>query len=318
MKPILKNLSGIAIFAALAALAGAQHSHGLSVGRVSIVGDSPFRLHIETSGPVTPQIQMLQGPDRLVIDLPNTAPGTGFHGLSVQRAGVRGVRTGVFSTSPLVARVVVDLTAPQWYQVAPDSSGLLVTLGSEPEANNSPATIGWVSTRSSAPAVTTQPAKLVMSRVVSAPKPALTNGVNVQFAGGQLSIHANNATLSEVLYQIQKKTGAEIAIPSGTEQDRVAADFGPGTPSQVLAELLNGSGLNFVVIGSATDPSALRSVILTRKSGEADPPGRFAQATPPAEAENIEQNPEPIVAPAGPPQKQQIPADGPPPEPPQD
>ena len=232
------------------------------------------------------------------------------------------MRTGVFSASPLVSRVVVDLTSPQWYQVAPDASGLLVTLGNEQQGANGPtATIGWVSTKTSSASVTTQPAKLVAGRVVSSPKPVLTNGVNVQFAAGQLTIHAGNASLSEVLYQIQKKTGAEVAIPSGTEQERVAADFGPGTPSEVLAELLNGSGLNFVVIGSPSDPNTLRSVILTRKSGSVDPPRSFAQyPTQPAEAENIDQpNPEQVVVPAAPPQGQnqgqQIPINDPPPPP---
>src|SRR6266700_1147999 len=91
------------------------------------------------------------------------------------------------------------------------------------------------------------------------------NSVNVQFSNGLLTIHSTGATLSEVLFQIQKQTGAEIAIPSGTEQDRVAADFGPGSPSEVLGALLNGSGLNFVVVGSEVDPHVLRSVILSRK-----------------------------------------------------
>ena len=50
-------------------------------------------------------------------------------------------------------------------------------------------------------------------------------GVRVQFATGQLEIHAHDATLSEVLFQIQKQTGAEIAIPAGTEQERVFVDL---------------------------------------------------------------------------------------------
>jgi type II secretory pathway component GspD/PulD (secretin) len=99
---------------------------------------------------------------------------------------------------------------------------------------------------------------------VAARQPVPINGVIVEFTDGQLTVRANNATLSEVLFQIQKKTGAEIAIPSGTEQDRVAAEFGPDTPSEVLSQLLNGSGLNFVVVGSESNPKILRSVLLTR------------------------------------------------------
>ena len=100
--------------------------------------------------------------------------------------------------------------------------------------------------------------------------PALAaNSVSVQFADGLLSIQATGATLSQVLFEIQKQTGAEIAIPAGAEQDRVAANFGPGPAGQVLGELLNGSGLNFVVVGSESDPRALRSVLLSPKSDAA-------------------------------------------------
>jgi len=142
------------------------------------------------------------------------------------------------------------------------------------------------------------------------------NGVNVVFARGLLTIHAQNATLSEILFQIQKQTGAEIAIPAGTEQDRVAADFGPGTPSAVMGDLLNGSGLNFVVVGSASDPNQLRSVILSRKTGDVDPPGAFQaadnpppQAVPVMEPSNLESSGPP---PENPPQE--APMNGPPPE----
>jgi hypothetical protein len=136
----------------------------------------------------------------------------------------------------------------------------------------------------------------------------------VQFANGLLSIQATGATLSEVLFQIQKQTGAEIAIPSGTEQDRVAANFGPGPASEVLSELLNGSGLNFVLVGSESDPKALRSVLLTRKSGVPVSPVAVPQTYTPDAAENIPPDNPAIPAPpdedpAPPPQPVQPSAD---------
>lgn len=321
---------------ALALLGGmvAAHGQSRSVGRISIVGDHPLRLHIQTSAAIAPEVQLVPNPERLVIDLPNTVAGPGFHGFRVGNGEIRGVRTSLFSTSPLVTRVVLDLNSPEWYQVAPDSSGLVITLGNE-VATNEPAgdTIGWVSTATRSRSVSLQARPVTVKAPVTAPPatvkapvsaPAAVNGVNVQFASGQLSIHARDASLSEVLYQIQKITGAEIAIPSGTEQERVAGDFGPGSANEVLAELLNGSQLNFVVIGSDVDPNLLRSVILSRKGADADPPARFAPTDTPA-ADNTpppDNNPEPAAAEAPPlPQPQQdqpLPANGPPPEPPQD
>jgi hypothetical protein len=141
----------------------------------------------------------------------------------------------------------------------------------------------------------------------------------VQFANGALSIRCNNATLSEVLFQIQKVTGAEIAIPSGTEQQRVAGDFGPGTASEVLSDLLNGSGLNFVVVGSESDPNMLRSVILSRNGGGADAPAAFDQQFMPASAQNIDtDNTEPAapVPQEAPPEQPLPPDNGPPADPP--
>jgi hypothetical protein len=136
-------------------------------------------------------------------------------------------------------------------------------------------------------------------------------GVRVRFAHGQLEIHAHDSTLSEVLFQIQKQTGAEIAIPAGTEQERVFVDAGPAPASQVLAELLNGSSLNFVVVGSESDPNLLRSVILSRRNGFAE---YVPSYTPPPAARNFAPNVN-IPAEENPPDMNQPPDENIPPPP---
>ena len=88
------------------------------------------------------------------------------------------------------------------------------------------------------------------------PKPL----VSVTFANGMLSIHSDRATLAQVLYEVQRQTQAEIAIPAGAEQEEVAANLGPASARDVLASLLNGSGYNFIFIGSQ---ERLERVILT-------------------------------------------------------
>ena len=289
-----------------------QTSRLASVNKVSVVAQNPFQLRIETSSQTTPQAQMIEGPDRLVIDLPNTQPGTELRRLNVDRGAVRAVRTSLYSTNPSVTRVVVDLSLPQWYRIVPDSSGVLVTIGGGAEVPSDPGTtIGWVSTKSPAhriSAATTTPSSQTATRRV-----APVNGVTVEFANGLLSIHASNASLSEVLYQIQKKTGAEIAIPSGTEQERVAADFGPATPSEVLSQLLNGSGLNFVVVGSESDPNSLRSVLLSPKGPDVSTAQRYS----PPVAQNMQMEaPDSVVAPGPEVQQQQTNPEGVTPPPP--
>ena len=319
-------LQGITVLLLLVGISAAE-ARSRSVGKIAIVGDHPLRLHIQTSAAVAPEVQLVPNPERLVIDLPNTAAGPGFHGFRVSNGEIRGVRTSRFSTSPLVTRVVVDLNSPQWYQVAPDSTGLVITLGNQAASGEVPPdTIGWVSTKGHSRSVSLE-REPEMVKAPANPPPAAVNGVNVQFLKGQLSIHASDANLSEVLYQIQKKTGAEIAIPSGTEQERVAGDFGPGSPNEVLAELLNGSQLNFVVIGSDADPKVLRSVILSRKGPDTDLAARSPETNTPspsgedATADNSEPAVDTVPDNSGPPaeappvpQPEQAPANVPPPD----
>jgi hypothetical protein len=87
----------------------------------------------------------------------------------------------------------------------------------------------------------------------------------VSFHSGQLTITANRASLSDVLYAVHQRTGAEIAIPAGAEQERVVGQIGPAPAPVVLARLLNGSKFNFLILNSATDPNKLDRVILSAR-----------------------------------------------------
>jgi hypothetical protein len=110
-----------------------------------------------------------------------------------------------------------------------------------------------------APVPAQAPAPLSLSQLPSAPP-------QVSYQSGMLTIVAENSTLGDILREVHKSTGAEIEVPpSATE--RVVARIGPGPARDVLASLLNGSAFNYVMVGSASDPSSLASVILTMKQG---------------------------------------------------
>jgi len=86
----------------------------------------------------------------------------------------------------------------------------------------------------------------------------------VSFQGGLLTIVAQNSTLSDILRDVHKLTGASIdAPPNATE--RVVTRLGPAAPREVLASLLNGSSFNYVMVGSGSNPSSIVSVVLTTK-----------------------------------------------------
>jgi AMIN domain len=93
---------------------------------------------------------------------------------------------------------------------------------------------------------------------VPIPKPSVV----VTYVNGLLQIHADKATMAQVLFEVHRQTQAEIAIPSGAEQEQVAADIGPAPSRDVLAALLNGSSYNFIFVGTE---EKLERVILTRR-----------------------------------------------------
>jgi len=91
----------------------------------------------------------------------------------------------------------------------------------------------------------------------------------VSFQAGQLTIVAANSTLGDILRAVRKQTGAEIEIPEA--QDRVVTHLGPGPARDVVAELLNGSRFNYVLVGSPADAAVLTKVVLVAKSGPDNP-----------------------------------------------
>jgi hypothetical protein len=111
----------------------------------------------------------------------------------------------------------------------------------------------------------------------------------VSYEGGLLTIVAPNSTLGDILRGVRKHTAADIEIPA-TASERVVTRLGPGPAREVVAELLNGSHFNYILLGSPDDASALVRVVLVAKTGPDTPGSQPApgdnKATPPAEVAN--------------------------------
>jgi hypothetical protein len=221
------------------------------IERVSLSNNDGVKLEIAANGSITPRIQVVPDPDRLVIDIPDATPGPDLHPLMVGHWGVKNVRAGLHSSRPPVTRIVVDLDAVQPYQVSTSDNGVIVQLGGS---------------RLISPTQETQVAALPQVLAQQAASPA--SKVTVSYRAGLLGIRANQATLAEVLNEVHRSTGAEVEIPAGAAQDQIVVDLGPASPSQVLGSLLNGTPFNFILVGSASDPRQLGSVLLTRKDPE--------------------------------------------------
>jgi hypothetical protein len=96
----------------------------------------------------------------------------------------------------------------------------------------------------------------------------------VSYQDGMLTIVAPNSTLGDILRGVRKRTSADIDIPANANE-RVATHLGPGPARQIVAELLNGSRFNYILLGSPQNSNLLVRVVLVAKTGPDNP-------TPPA------------------------------------
>lgn len=104
----------------------------------------------------------------------------------------------------------------------------------------------------------------------------------VTYQNSELTIVAPNSTLADILRAVKKATGAEIDVPAAPE--RVVTRLGPGPARDVVADLLNGSRFNYVLLGAPDNLSALSRIVLVAKTGmqEVTPnPPAVAQSQPP-------------------------------------
>jgi len=99
----------------------------------------------------------------------------------------------------------------------------------------------------------------------------------VTYQDGQLTIVAPNSTLGDILRGVRKHTSADIEIPP-TASERVVTRLGPGPAREVMAELLNGSHFNYILLGSPDNANLLVRVVLVPKTGDTPTPAEGDKA----------------------------------------
>ena len=93
----------------------------------------------------------------------------------------------------------------------------------------------------------------------------------ISYQDGMLTIVAPNSSLGDILRGVRKHTSADIDIPT-TANERVVTRLGPGPAREVVAELLNGSHFNYILLGSPENANQLVKVVLVAKTGPDNPP----------------------------------------------
>jgi hypothetical protein len=120
------------------------------------------------------------------------------------------------------------------------------------------------------------------------------------FANNQLSIKANNSSLSAILHQFAEKSGMKVEGLGGDE--RVFGTFGPGAPRDVLADLMNGTSYNLVLLGDLSNGAPRELILSPTSHGAASTPASTPQANADENANEAEDEPPP---PPEPPQQPQ-------------
>jgi hypothetical protein len=96
----------------------------------------------------------------------------------------------------------------------------------------------------------------------------------ITYADGTLSISADNSSLNQILHQISSDTGMKIT--GGVADERVFGQYGPAAPAEILAELLDGTGSNMILVHR--DDDAPSELILSPRQGGPTPPNPNAAA----------------------------------------
>jgi len=116
-------LIALLLFTVVAAAAQAPSQ----LERVNVVrGTDDIQVVMSAKGSIAPKLTALDTPARVVVDLPATVMATGQHRISVDAAGIKGVRIGMDGHTPPTTRIVVDLAQACTYDLTPGPAGRLV------------------------------------------------------------------------------------------------------------------------------------------------------------------------------------------------
>jgi hypothetical protein len=109
----------VAVFATFIAFAQSTRSAPSAISELRSVRVTPGELgpvlEIFSTRPLTPKIQVVEKPLRLVIDLPGSSIGSARTRIPFRNEQIQSIRLSQYQNSPAVSRVVLDLTGPVLY-----------------------------------------------------------------------------------------------------------------------------------------------------------------------------------------------------------
>jgi hypothetical protein len=142
---LIALLAGVAMFVpaqtaarGAASKPAAEAPAAITKVRVLLSQGGPPALEVSATRAVTPQIQKVQNPDRIVIDLPNTVMSVRSKKIDVKSDQVSAIRLDQFQDRPPTVRIVIDLLKPSEYSSNAVGNVLTVHLNQPAAAQQTP------------------------------------------------------------------------------------------------------------------------------------------------------------------------------------
>src|SRR6266705_2965846 len=200
-------------------------------------GEDGISIEITARGQLTPKLNTLDSPARVMLDLPNTVAATEQRHIGVDSDGVKSVRIGMDGQTPPTTRIVVDLVQACRYELVPGRGNKLV-LKLHTAAESTQTTAATKMSVASTPFV-------VKNKPTSSKSAPATSAA----PGGEMkplesASAANNFVFVEPSFEPKNEAknankSAEIAPPVRTIE--AAAKFADKSASELLATKSNAS-----------------------------------------------------------------------------
>ncbi len=132
----------VLFLASLAALSASAQKQHAAVQSVTVVpGDSGPVIEIVSTRPLTPTLQTIEGPLRLVIDISDSNLNTPRKRIPFRNEQIKGIRVDQFQRNPPVTRIVIDLAGPILYTWDALGNRLRIRLRTDQAATAKPASV---------------------------------------------------------------------------------------------------------------------------------------------------------------------------------